>query len=122
MARIRFALALGVALGLLGALAVPVEAPAQVYDATEAENEAWAKRLAEAQEEIEAARERLEDAEAAYARARHDDYPRGEAMAEIEQEMEEARAELEEAKERLPELVEEARRAGVLPEVLRPYR
>jgi septal ring factor EnvC (AmiA/AmiB activator) len=120
--RIRVAAAVGAAL-LLGAAPLgPTAASAQVYDASEAENAMWAEQLAEAQAEIEASRERLEQAQAKYVRARHDDYPRGEALAELEKEVEEARQALAEAEERLPELVEEARRAGVLPEVLRPYR
>jgi len=85
------------------------------------EEKPWEERLAEAAARIEAAEARLEKAEAAYSRARHDDHPRGEALEAIEREYAEAGRELEAARSALPELVEEARRAGVPPGVLRPY-
>lgn len=112
----------GLALALGAGAILPGAAPAQVYHASEAENEAWAKRLAEAQRELEAARKRAEQAEAAYVKAVRDDYPTGDALVELREEAEQAKAELREAEARLPALVEEARRSGVLPEVLRPYR
>ena len=51
-------------------------------------------------------------------RARHRDYPRGEALAAIEHDLEKARKALAAAEQELPELLEEARLAGVSPDVL----
>jgi hypothetical protein len=81
----------------------------------------WSQRLARAARRIEVARERATEAEADYARARHDDYPRGEALAKIESRHRAAQRELEAAEAALPRLVEQARRAGVAPGVLREY-
>lgn len=88
----------------------------------DARTQKWDERLAEARDRISRARLRAAKAEAAYARARHDGHPRGEALAEIEQEWNAAAEELQAARTALPELLEEARRAGVEPGVLRPYR
>lgn len=87
----------------------------------EAQQQAWAERLAGASAELAAAREKVAELEAAYSEAEHEHYPRGEARGELESELAAAREARDRAEERLPELVEEARRAGVLPEVLRPY-
>lgn len=86
------------------------------------EQEAWAEELATASRRVEASEQRLEQAETAYSRARHENYPRGEALAEIEREFADAKRDLAAAREALEALVEEADDSGVLPEVLRPYR
>jgi len=81
----------------------------------------WDQRLARARQRIEIARERMAKADAEYSRARHDQYPRGEALAEIEERHRAAERELRAAEAALPRLVEQARRAGVSPGVLREY-
>jgi len=81
----------------------------------------WDRRLARARQRIEIAHERMAKAEAEYSRARHDQYPRGEALAEIEERHRAAVRELQAAETALPQLVEQARRAGVSPGVLREY-
>lgn len=81
----------------------------------------WSQRLSRARQRIELARERLAAAEAEYARARRDDYPRGDAFEAIEQRKAAAEREQRAAEDALPRLVEQARRAGVAPGVLRDY-
>jgi len=82
----------------------------------------WAERLAQASARIRASRARLAASEAAYTEARHEEYPRGDALQALVHERDAARAEHREAKAALPELVEQARRAGASAAVLRPYR
>jgi hypothetical protein len=82
----------------------------------------WEQRLERALQRIELARRRATEAETEYSRARHDDYPRGEALNEIKEKHLAAERELRRAEEALPRLVEQARRAGVPPGVLRHYR
>lgn len=115
---IRLAGAALLALALLGG--APSGASDGAYLPPE-QQDAWAQQLATAKQRVDAAEQRLAEAEAAYARARHDQYPRGEALAKIERERSDARRDLAAARKELDALVEEARRAGVLPEVLRPY-
>jgi len=81
----------------------------------------WSQRLARAAKRIEIAREKAADAEADYSRARHDRNPRGEALAAIQATHAASERELREAESALPRLVEQARRAGVTPGVLRDY-
>jgi len=81
----------------------------------------WHQRLARAAKRIEIAREKAADAEADYSRARHDRNPRGEALAAIQATHAASERELREAESALPRLVEQARRAGVTPGVLRDY-
>jgi len=85
----------------------------------------WSARLMLEQASIERAQARLDRARAAYARAVLDGEATGPARRTIEElgrEREEAEAALRERERSLPALVEEARRAGVSPEVLEPYR
>ncbi len=81
----------------------------------------WSDRLKEASDRIARARLRASKAEGAYSRARHDGYPRGDALGQIKKEWDAAAEELRAAREALPELVEEARQAGAEASVLRPY-
>jgi len=81
----------------------------------------WDRRLDRAHKRIEIARERAETAEAEYSRARHDGHPRGTALLAIEREHAQASKELAAAEAALPRLVEQARRAGVAPGILRAY-
>lgn len=87
-----------------------------------AEQQAWAERLAEADHAVSAARAAVGRLEASYAEARHSHHPRGKDLGELKQGLAEAKTQLEEARAELPRLVEEARRAGVYPQILRPYQ
>ena len=89
--------------------------------ASASDGASWSERLAAAKQRLSEARERLAAANAVYARARHDRDARGEALKAIKDERVAARDAFHAARTELPELVEQARRAGVLPSVLRPY-
>lgn len=80
----------------------------------------WEAQLDAARQRIERARERVTAALASYSRARHDRYPRGAALAAIEEERQAAELELRDAESALPKLMEQARREGVPPGVLDP--
>lgn len=88
----------------------------------EAQQKMWADRLAEAQQAIDEASSRVTRLEHAYSEAQHRQYPRGRDRGVLVADLAQARKDLEEARQALPRLVEEARRAGVYPEVLRPYK
>lgn len=105
----------------LAGTAVPGASAQTLYLPPE-QQETWAAELADAQRNVEAARQRLAEAEAEYSRARHDQYPRGAEMAKLEREFRDAQSDLPASEKALEALVEQARQAGVLPEVLRPYR
>lgn len=81
----------------------------------------WSACLEEASGQIASARQRLAAAEAAYARSVNFRDDRGSARAKIIAEREQAQSDLAAAEERLPDLVEDARRADVSPRVLDPY-
>jgi len=115
------ALALGGALALIAGPAPAQDEPRDPRYLPPAEQEAWAERLAEAQARVESARESVTTLELAYFEMRHEDHPRGEPRQKLVADLEDAREELAAAKADKTELVEEARRAGVLPGVLRPY-
>ena len=87
----------------------------------EALAEEWSLRLMQEKARIDHARKRLDEANAAYARAiakDEDDL----VIASFETRRESALVDLEKAEARLPRLVEEARAAGVDPKILDPYR
>lgn len=107
-----FALILG-----LAAAAQSPSSEAEVR-AAEARDAKWSERLNDAQMRLDLARQRVVEREAALSRARHREYPRGEALAEIERDLEKARKDLTEAERELPDLIEQARLAGVSPAVL----
>jgi chromosome segregation ATPase len=88
---------------------------------SEAVAAAWEERLAEAQARITKARAQLETRERAVTRARHRKYPRGAALDDLAAAAEGARAELAAAQAELPELLEQARSAGVEPGLLRRF-
>jgi hypothetical protein len=115
-------IALALAALLLVAADTDTELPHDPRYLPPAEQHAWAERLAEADHAVSAARAAVSRLEASYAEARHSHHPRGEDLGELKQGLAEAKVALEEARAELPRLVEEARRAGVYPEVLRPYR
>jgi len=82
----------------------------------------WGRRLSNAQQRIDVARERAEKADASYSRARHKHNPRGEALEELREKRGAAERELQEAEAALPRLVEQARHAGVEPGIFRDYQ
>jgi hypothetical protein len=86
--------------------------------ATEKQDAAWTARLGAAEARRNDAVQRVIAGEAAFTRARHREYPRGEALAGLARDLEKARKDLAAAEQELPELLEEARRAGVSPAVL----
>lgn len=85
-----------------------------------ADEPAWANCLADAKAQIDDARQRLEAAEAAYSRSVNFRTDLGSERAKIIAARDQARSDLATAEERLPELVDSARRAGVSPRVLDP--
>jgi chromosome segregation ATPase len=120
----RIGLALLVALPLAAAFAAAGD-PAKPNEGAGVSSEevaaAWEARLSEAQARLTTARERVATSERALTRARHRNYPRGEALDELVASAEEARKELAAAEEEFPELLEQARAAGVEPGVLRRF-
>jgi len=89
----------------------------QRLEAEQASEEAvrarWLERLAEARARAAAARDRYATAQAAEAKQRQRRYPRGEAKAALQRELEAARLELEEALQALEATQAAAARAGV---------
>jgi small-conductance mechanosensitive channel len=97
----------------------PVHAPAALQE--EAQNELWATRLSEAHARRDTARQRELEAVQALGSARHRRHPRGETLARLEGDLARARRERAQAEAELPELLEQARRDGVWPGVLRRF-
>lgn len=122
-----FALALGI--GALCAGAPPASAQAGATDPdaaaiaqdADAEIEAWVKQLEDGRMRLRDARERVHRLEDAKGRGAARRYPRGDAKAAYIADLEAAHAELDDARRALPDLVEEARRAGVPAGVLSGY-
>jgi len=94
--------------------AAPAPAPAPTVTL----DDIWLKRLADAETRRDDAVQRIIAGEAAVGRARHREYPRGEALDALERDLARARKELAAVDEELPVLLEEARRAGVSRAVL----
>jgi len=105
---------------LLLAGSAPSLAEADVEYAPPAVQETWKERLAEARGRLERSRERYRELVDRYEKAKDDEYPRGEAFQAIVDQRDAALRAWRDARRALPRLAEEARRAGVLPEVLRP--
>jgi DNA repair exonuclease SbcCD ATPase subunit len=84
------------------------------------EIEGWREALTEARERVEAAQEKLVASQQAYRDARKRKR-RGEERAELLAAREAAEHELAEAESALPELMDQARRAGVPPGVLQEF-
>lgn len=123
----RLAWGLGIALGL--ALAAPLAtaqtgavAPDETQASAEEEEQAgWIKRLDEASARISAAQREVERLEGTKGRGASRRYPRGDAKEKYLADLTAAHEELDEAKEAMPEVLEEARRAGVPNGVLDRY-
>jgi hypothetical protein len=126
MKRALVGLVFGLAVAAAPALAQPPAAPAPddgaAADASEADAQSgWIKRLDDAAARITAAQKNLDKLEDAKGRGAARRYPRGDAKAKYLDGLEAARKELADAREALPELVEEARRAGIENGVLDRY-
>jgi len=107
---------------LISILAGALQAQPSTQDAdarlAEARDAKWSARLTNAVMQRDEARQQVIEREAAYSQARHREYPRGAALAAIERDLEQARKDLTAAEQELPALLEEARIAGVSPDVL----
>lgn len=79
------------------------------------------KQLDAAVQRLDDAHRRLAQLEGAKRRGAARRYPRGDAKAKYLEDLKQTRAEYEAARRALPDVVEEARRAGVPPGVLEPY-
>lgn len=121
--------------GFAAAFAFAVCAPAPAFaqsgavdpDAGEAasteedEQAGWIKRLDEAAARLAAAQKQVDQLGGAKGRGAARRYPRGDAKEKYLDDLETAKKELADAQEAMPELIEEARQAGVLPGVLDRY-
>ncbi len=114
------------------ALALPSRAIAEVADDAEtatadgskeanAELASWVKKLDGAKLRLEVAQQELDKLTNAKGRGATRRYPRGDAKAKYLDSLKQTRAEYEDARRALPDLVEEARRAGIALGVLEPY-
>lgn len=101
--------------------AAPAAEPAPAAQQEALLDEAWAARLSGAATRRDAALSRLRSDELALRVARHRKYPRGEALGAVERKVEASREQLSAAKQALPELLKEARRAGVSSALLQEY-
>ena len=120
----RAGLAFALALPLFAASAAPAD-PAKPGQAAPVASEViaagWEARLADAEAKLAAARSRAARSEQTLTHARHRKYPRGEALDALIADAEEAREALAAAEAEVPALLEQARRAGVEPGVLRRF-
>lgn len=101
------------AAGVLGAVGATGE-PAKIAESEEALEE-WRMRVSEARDRVRAAHAELAEAEYAYADWRQRRMPRGVPKAAIIGRISRAETETAAAEAALPEVVEGARRAGMLP-------
>jgi len=88
--------------------------PAKIADSA-GELDEWRTRVREARDRVRDARAELAAAEYDYANWRHRKRPRGKPKGEIVGRISRAEKEVAAAEAALPEVVEEARRAGLLP-------
>lgn len=111
------------AIGLAApALAQPgAVAPDAAAVASDDDPEGWVRRLDEAAARLATAQRRVAELEDAKGRSATRRYPRGEAKEKYLEQLAEAHSELADAKKALPDLLEDARRAGVPPGVLDRY-
>ena len=106
---------------------VAAAANAQAAGATEKGEEAdaeiagWVKKLDDAKQRVEAAQQELDKLTNAKGRGAARRYPRGDAKAKYLEDLKLTREEYEAARRALPDVVEDARRAGIAPGVLERY-
>lgn len=94
-------------------------APAPGPVASAEQPSAWPERIGRLRSELDLAQERRDAAEAAVTRMRHRRHPRGEARKALLTERDAARTAYTESEQVLDRMLEEARRAGVPPGLLR---
>lgn len=107
-------LAMALALGLLTTIATPALA-----ELPDSEKAGWQQRYRDLLDSVSAAGSRYELAKASYSKNRQINRKRGEARAEINDELRESQIELATARAELADFPELARRAGVPPGWLR---
>jgi hypothetical protein len=116
------AIALSLGPGARAAEDEPPRAAAEETPGEEAEEWAgWLETLDESLQRIRVAQARIRELENAKGRGAHRQYPRGEAKATYLRELEQARKELAESLAQHPDLLEQARQAGVPAGVLADY-
>jgi len=107
------ALAAVIAVGALGTFPATSE-PAKIADSAD-ELDEWRARVRDARDRVRDARAELAAAEYAYTDWRHRKRPRGKPKGAIMSRIDRAEKEVAAAEADLPAVVEEARRAGLLP-------
>lgn len=90
-------------------------------EAKPSDSDGWIQKLDEAKARLAAAKADVSRYEAVQSHASARRYPSGEPKEKFLSDLENARKELDEAQREFPRLLEEARRAGVDPGVLRRY-
>ena len=120
--RLRVAMFVAAAWGLVSppALAdVPIGAPTAAQQ--QAHTADWVSRLDTARQDLRATRTLVAELRADIGRMRRENYPRGDARAELLERYEKQQAHLAELELEFPELLEQARRAGVPAGILQDY-
>lgn len=116
----------------LTAVALPVRSAAESTDApataasdddegARAEGSEWVKKLDDAKLRIDLAQRQVDQLSNAKGRGAARRYPRGDAKAKYLDELKAARSEYDAALRALPDVIDEARRAGIPPGQLEPY-
>jgi hypothetical protein len=122
MKSLYFAFALVVALPLATPLPATAQGPASIAEEdAEAEAATWVQRLDEAKGRLDTAKQQLEWYLKSKGEGAARRYPRGAAKAKYLEGIKTSTAEYEAARLALPEVIEEARRAGIPPGVLDSY-
>ena len=99
----------------------PAAGAADKGEEADTEITAWVKKLDGAKLRLDVAQQELDKLTNAKGRGAARRYPRGDAKAKYLESLEKARAEYGAARTALPDVVEDARRAGVASGVLEPY-
>ena len=115
-----FALVLAVSIPFASPSPAPAQGAAAVAE-EEDETAMWVKRLDEAKARLETAQQQLISYEQAKGRGAARNYPRGDAKVAYLKGIQDSEVAYEKARQELPELIEEARRAGIVPGVLDSY-
>jgi hypothetical protein len=121
-----FALALAVSIPLAAPVPADAQSAAKVAGAAKVaddqeETAMWVKRLDDAKDQLDAARKDIAKYQRAKGQGASRNYPVGPAKAVYLKGLKDSEVAYESARRALPQLVEEARRAGIVPGVLDPY-